>query len=63
MGAYSSKSKDPEAAVVVTTKKKIEITSIDRAILDLKNARDKLQRYRTRLLLEDDKLMMKVSSS
>ena len=70
MGAYSSKSKVPEQSPQAAApppplppKKKIEITSIDRAILDLKNARDKLQRYRTRLLLEDDKLMNKVKQA
>ena len=64
MGAYSSKSKEAEPVAQQTPpKKKIEITSIDRAILDLKNARDKLQRYRTRLLIEDEKLMTKVKQA
>ena len=73
MGAYSSKSKtNPEQSgggvsnttkTTTTKKKTIEITSIDRAILDLKNTRDKLQRYRTRLLMEDEKLMMKVKQA
>ncbi len=64
MGAFSSKSKEAEpVAQQAPPKKKIEITSIDRAILDLKNARDKLQRYRTRLLIEDEKLMTKVKQA
>jgi hypothetical protein len=76
MGGYSSKSSSStapqeQAATAAATaplhqqknKKKIEITSIDRAILDLKNARDKLQRYRTRLLLEDEKLMTRVKQA
>ena len=68
MGGYSSKSKAPEqslssSAPQAPPKKKVEITSIDRAILDLKNARDKLQRYRTRLFIEDEKLMIKVKQA
>lgn len=34
-----------------------EISEYDRAILDLKNARDRLQRYRTKLETEDAKLL------
>lgn len=40
-------------------KPKIVITDRDRAMLDLKNARDRLQRYRTKLLIEDEKLIEK----
>lgn len=41
------------------TKSKIVITDRDRAMLDLKNARDRLHRYRTKLLLDDEKLIEK----
>jgi charged multivesicular body protein 6 len=57
MGSYSSKSKTPPEAPM--TKSKIIITDRDRAMLDLKNARDRLQRYRTKLLLDDEKLIEK----
>jgi charged multivesicular body protein 6 len=62
MGGYSSKPK-PDANVAVAVeqpKRKIQITSVDRAILDLKNARDKLHQYRIRLLIDDEKLMNKI---
>jgi charged multivesicular body protein 6 len=57
MGSYSSKSKTPPEAPMA--KPKIVITDRDRAMLDLKNARDRLQRYRTKLLLDDEKLIEK----
>ena len=47
MGAYSSKSK----------KKVPEISDLDRAVLDLKNTRDRLQKYRKKLELDDAKLV------
>jgi hypothetical protein len=40
-----------------TTPKKPQITDIDRAILDLKNARDRLQKYRTKLEHDDARLV------
>jgi charged multivesicular body protein 6 len=40
------------------TKKKVEVTSVDRTILDLKNSRDRLQRYRTKLERDDERLLV-----
>ena len=48
-GAFSSSQKPKKPAV--------QVTSIDRAVLDLKNARDRLQRYRTKLEQDDAKLL------
>jgi charged multivesicular body protein 6 len=74
MGGYSSKYKEgPEQASNNhknstnnhnhNHNNKPKITSIDRTILDLKNTRDKLQQYRTRLLREDETLMTKVKQA
>jgi charged multivesicular body protein 6 len=41
-----------------TTKKKVEVTSVDRTILDLKNSRDRLQRYRTKLGRDEERLLV-----
>jgi Snf7 len=40
------------------TKKKVEVTSVDRTILDLKNSRDRLQRYRTKLERDEERLLV-----
>lgn len=48
MGGVLSKKSSP---------KKPEITDIDRAILDLKNARDRLQKYRTKLENDEARLV------
>mmetsp|Transcript_1677 Transcript_1677/g.2410 ORF Transcript_1677/g.2410 Transcript_1677/m.2410 type:complete len:218 (+) Transcript_1677:223-876(+) len=50
MGAFSSKTSSPAPAAG-------EISQIDRAMLDLKNARDRLQRYRNKLEQDDTKLV------
>jgi hypothetical protein len=42
-----------------STKKRPEISEIDRAVLDLKNARDRLQKYRAKLEQDDAKLVEK----
>jgi charged multivesicular body protein 6 len=67
MGSYASKSNKsppPEASQqTTTTTTKIVITDIDRAVLDLKNSRDRLQRYRVQLLLDDDKLLRKAQQA
>jgi charged multivesicular body protein 6 len=65
MGSYASKSNKspPPEASQQTTKTKIVITDIDRAVLDLKNSRDRLQRYRVQLLLDDDKLLRKAQQA
>jgi charged multivesicular body protein 6 len=60
MGSYSSKTKAIDVITEQPKKKNIQITSIDRTILDLKNTRDKLHQYRIRLLTEDEKLMYKI---
>ena len=48
MGSFSSKQKKVPTP---------EISSIDRAVLDLKNARDRLQRYRKKLQKDEEKLV------
>ena len=50
MGGGFSKSKSAPV-------KKPTITAIDRTVLDLKNARDRLQRYRLKLEADDEKLV------
>lgn len=52
MGAFSSKHKSKKKPL----KKGGEVTSIDRATLDLKVSRDKLAKYRATLNLDSDKL-------
>jgi len=47
-GSFSKKPKAPPKPVV---------TSVDRAVLDLKNARDRLQRYRQKLEEDDSRLL------
>lgn len=54
MGAFSSKSNNNSTSSNI---KKVEVTAIDRAILDLKNSRDRLQRYRKKLEQDDRKLV------
>ena len=54
MGAFSSKATAP---------KKVEVTAIDRAMLDLKNARDRLQRYRKKLEHDDAKLLQRAAQA
>jgi len=53
MGAFSSKS----------APKKVEVTAIDRTMLDLKNARDRLQRYRKKLEQDDAKLLSRAAQA
>jgi charged multivesicular body protein 6 len=48
MGAFHSKASVPP--------KKPQVTAIDRTMLDLKNARDRLSRYRTKLAQDDVRL-------
>lgn len=61
MGGFSSKQHP------TTTSKKAPagggITTVDRAILDLKNARDRLQKYRTKLGLEEVKLLQRAKEA
>lgn len=49
MGVFTSKPDKP--------KKVAEVTSVDRTILDLKNSRDRLQRYRAKLETDNDRLV------
>lgn len=55
MGALSSKSSSTSASTATTPGG--SISSVDRAMLDLKNARDRLQRYRNKLEQDDVKLL------
>ena len=58
MGAFGSK--QPTASSSKTSASGAGgITTVDRAILDLKNARDRLQQYRTKLGLEEVKLLQR----
>lgn len=56
MGGYSSKPQPQKKAPGGT------ISSIDRAILDLKNSRDRLTRYQNKLQTDCDKLYQRASS-
>lgn len=49
MGSFSSKPKKRKA---------VQITAIDRTVLDLKNARDRLQKYRTKLARDEERLLL-----
>ena len=54
MGGYSSKPSKPKTP---------QITPIDRAVIDLKVSRDKLQRYRTRLDTDAQTLKLKAKNA
>mmetsp|Transcript_27958 Transcript_27958/g.43439 ORF Transcript_27958/g.43439 Transcript_27958/m.43439 type:complete len:223 (+) Transcript_27958:71-739(+) len=56
MGGYSSK---PKKAQNNNTANHMQITSTDRAILDLKNARDRLRRYQLQLDKDQHKLLLR----
>jgi charged multivesicular body protein 6 len=56
MGAFSSK---PSTAA--NKPKKVEVTAIDRTVLDLKNSRDRLQRYRRKLEQDNAKLLARAA--
>jgi charged multivesicular body protein 6 len=43
--------------------KKVQVTSVDRTILDLKNSRDRLQRYRTKLETDLDRLVVQAKAA
>jgi hypothetical protein len=57
MGGVSSK------PVVKKVIPKGQISDIDRAVLDLKNARDKLQKYKTQLEKDEQKLLVKAKQA
>jgi charged multivesicular body protein 6 len=57
MGGISSK---PVAKKVAP---KGQVSDIDRAVLDLKNARDKLQKYKTQLEIDERKLLVKAKQA
>lgn len=54
MGGFSSKPKAPPVP---------EISAIDRAVLDLKNSRDRLHRYRKKLEQDDEKLLLQAKKA
>jgi len=58
MGGYSSKPKKTQNNNK-TTANHMQITSTDRAILDLKNARDRLRRYQAQLDKDQHKLLLR----
>ena len=61
MGGFSSKSQG-----TTTTKKKPpagSISDVDRAVLDLKNARDRLQKYKAKLEMEEIKLLQRAKEA
>jgi charged multivesicular body protein 6 len=55
-GVFSKKGKQPKAAPKGT------VSSTDRAILDLKNARDRLSKYRSKLNIDQKKLLVKAKT-
>ncbi|OEU19814.1 Snf7-domain-containing protein [Fragilariopsis cylindrus CCMP1102] len=64
-GAFSntSSSDNNNATTTTTTKKKPEISATDRATLDLKNARDKLQRYKMKLEQDDIRIVSRAKKA
>ena len=66
-GAFSnsSSSSDNNATTTTTTtkKKQPEISATDRATLDLKNARDKLQRYKMKLEQDDSRIVARAKKA
>lgn len=50
MGAFTSKPQPPAKAKAV-------VTAVDRTVLDLKNSRDRLHRYRHKLAIDDARLL------
>ena len=62
MGSFSSK----ESSAAPTTRKRTPppaISDTDRATLDLKNARDRLQKYKTRLEQDDSKIIARAKQA
>jgi phage shock protein A len=57
MGSFTSKYKQQQQQPAVNKSTQSQISEIDRAVLDLKNARDRLQRYRNKLQTDSDKLV------
>mmetsp|Transcript_45741 Transcript_45741/g.46370 ORF Transcript_45741/g.46370 Transcript_45741/m.46370 type:complete len:237 (+) Transcript_45741:124-834(+) len=60
MGGIFSSSNDNEPMATTTKKKKIpppQMSDVDRATLELKNARDKLQRYKIKLEQDDVRII------
>lgn len=55
MGAFYSKNHNTTTAV--SKKKPPEVNDIDRTVLDLKNARDRLQKYRKKLEYDKEQLL------
>ena len=65
-GAFSNSSSSSDnnnATTTTTTKKKPEISATDRATLDLKNARDKLQRYKMKLEQDDSRIVARAKKA
>mmetsp|Transcript_22453 Transcript_22453/g.33936 ORF Transcript_22453/g.33936 Transcript_22453/m.33936 type:complete len:216 (+) Transcript_22453:26-673(+) len=58
MGSTSSKSTKPEIKARVGT-----VSDVDRAVLDLKNSRDRLQRYRSKLEADEEKLLRRAKEA
>ena len=66
-GAFSNSSSSSDnsnaTTTTTTTKKKPEISATDRATLDLKNARDKLQRYKMKLEQDDSRIVARAKKA
>ena len=65
-GAFSnssSSSDNSNATTTTTSKKKPEISATDRATLDIKNARDKLQRYKMKLEQDDSRIVARAKKA
>mmetsp|Transcript_21943 Transcript_21943/g.26879 ORF Transcript_21943/g.26879 Transcript_21943/m.26879 type:complete len:242 (+) Transcript_21943:212-937(+) len=58
MGGYNSKSSSTSSSSKHTSKTNT-ISAIDRAVLDLKNSRDRLTRFKTKVNADSDKLLLK----
>lgn len=59
----SSSSSSSKKAAVRKAPPRGTVTDIDRAVLDLKNARDRLQKYRTKLSRDEERLLVRAKES
>jgi hypothetical protein len=57
MGAFSSKHQSPNKRPAASSA--VRVTEVDRAVLDLKNARDRLRRYRAKLEGDEERLVLR----
>jgi charged multivesicular body protein 6 len=62
-GSLSSSSSTASGSSSNSKKKKAEISAADRAMLDLKNARDRLSKYKTKLEQDDERIVQRAKQA